>query len=482
MGWQCVPQTVGCVRGDPKAGQKNRATGRAIAMEALEERASASTTLDRDRSGSNIYWADYGGDPRGAEAWEYVEGRADEWRSTYTDKNGKERSRRLPKQSVVAVATIIHPPVEVSSQWTPEQTEKFYADAWKTMEEIDPEIYAPKNRVYRARHMDEGREIRDRGEDSHEHAMHEARDADGNYIGSTYDAHWRTNCARQFAALMREKGWEIDDPELTDWDRYKSDPEYKAEIDKKRSRSGLSQKEYHDMKASEAEVEQLQVEAAEAHAAREKAERSRRLIEGRTFKRGGKTMLGIQGLEEERSKLTGEVQALQARKAELAEVNSQLSEGRQRLTRVQAEEKAAQERVKNLNETVRQKVNEAVQKSMLEVDQLRARAVEDAQSAAQAERTWRERLREGVQAVVDSVRQALDWSAFAVLRKGMVRVLEWGRHYKAAEYLAGTTPEELRDAIAEVAQEEADRKRDERLRSLGVDVDEPSSDSWEYER
>lgn len=48
MGFQCVPQTIGLVRGEPKAGQKNRANGAGICAELGEERYSNSTTIDHE--------------------------------------------------------------------------------------------------------------------------------------------------------------------------------------------------------------------------------------------------------------------------------------------------------------------------------------------------------------------------------------------------------------------------------------------------
>jgi chromosome segregation ATPase len=40
--------------------------------------------------------------------------------------------------------------------------------------------------------------------------------------------------------MMRSKGWEMDDLDTTDWERYKTDPTYKAERDAKRRSQGKS--------------------------------------------------------------------------------------------------------------------------------------------------------------------------------------------------------------------------------------------------
>ena len=55
MGWKCLPQVTGLVRGEPKPGAKHRSNGAAICGEAGKERHSASETLDRTRSKYNQY-------------------------------------------------------------------------------------------------------------------------------------------------------------------------------------------------------------------------------------------------------------------------------------------------------------------------------------------------------------------------------------------------------------------------------------------
>ena len=42
MGWKCLPQVTGLVRGEPKPGAKHRSNGAAICGEAGKERHSAS--------------------------------------------------------------------------------------------------------------------------------------------------------------------------------------------------------------------------------------------------------------------------------------------------------------------------------------------------------------------------------------------------------------------------------------------------------
>lgn len=516
MGWKCVPQTIGCVRGEPKAGQKNRCNGRLIAMEALEERASASTTLDRSRSGGNTYWMADGIDaPRGADAWDWVEQRANEWRSVYTDKNGKERSRALPKQSVVALATIIHPPVEISSTWTDGEREKFYDDAWATMAEIDPVIYSGKNMVYRARHTDEGKEIRQLGEDTHEHRLDEMRDAEGRYIGSTYDANWRTNCAKQFAVLMREKGWDIDDPELTDWGRYKTDEAYKAEIDAKRSRSGLSQKEYHEWKAAEAQVKALEEKNRKLESDFAAVKKRLDDLKGEKYVRDGKVYLGVEGaktrLKETAEELTAEREKLSTAREELGTVEkdleikrsaqksaetardtaiAELETARSKLAEVQSAKSAAQARVDNLSATV----NEAVQQAMLPIDAL-AQETKRRNAETMGLLTT---LKENMDAAVEQMkawfkRQFIESDLFTTFRDAVVRLMRADKcDERAIEIVAGYGRNDLEWAYAQEAKEKVLEQVEERipLSERGIDLTkdlddtsgEPLPDSWDLER
>jgi len=293
-GFFCVPQTIGLVRGEPKKGAKNRANGEPIMREAMYERASRSPTLDRSRSGKNDYWGKVGVKSLGGDHWEWTKARADEWRSTYTDKHGKERSRRLPRQSVIAIATIVKAPAEVTAGWDEKKREKFFADAADALEECDPVFYNPTNTIYRAVHRDEA-------DGCHVHFAHEARDKDGRYCGSRYDAKWRQGLAAAFAKKMRDKGWPVLDPTLTDWERYRSvrkarpgeraflldrarcgleagtrvvwaDPDYRREVDERRRRQGLSVEEHHARMEQAKQLEAAKAEQAAAEEAREDAQ------------------------------------------------------------------------------------------------------------------------------------------------------------------------------------------------------------------
>lgn len=255
MGFQCVPQSVGFAR-SPKSGQKNRAHGLKFCRELCEERETTSTSIDRSRSHENVYF----GIQNGQQLWDTLEADADNYRSEYTDKNGKQRSRKLPKQSVMGISVIINPPSEVADTWDLKKHGEFHRDATDVLAEIEPRLFRHENIRTQAHHFDEGKP----GCGADVHTVYQPIDFDGKFCGSLYDAKLRQRMAREFATKMRERGWEVDDPDLTDWDRYSVDAEYRAERDAKRKQQGLAQKEYQAVQEAKAELEQVQQDANKA--------------------------------------------------------------------------------------------------------------------------------------------------------------------------------------------------------------------------
>ena len=234
MGWKCVPQMLGLVRGEPEPEQKHRANGLKIAMEAGKERASKSKTLDRSRSKDNEYWRC----TSGAECWAAMEADAEAYRVTGTNKNGKQFSRKLRADAVIGWAMIFHPPEEVTEDWSPERKKRFRNDSWRTMMKLEPRLFRKENVRMMATHRDEDGE--------HWHLIGDARDQDGRYCGNLLDRkHWE-EMALAYAREMRALKWDIEDPVITDWKRYGTDPEYRAMIDAYRAgnKGGLTVDEY----------------------------------------------------------------------------------------------------------------------------------------------------------------------------------------------------------------------------------------------
>lgn len=253
MGWKCAPQVLGLVRGEPKPGSKHRANGLKIAKEAGYERASKSATFDKRRSGLNKYEGYRSGKQFWTDMTEEAEGYIAKVKSK--TKDGKEvvYERSLRSDAVIGFAMVFNPPSEISVHWTFEECDKFFADAEACMAEIEPRLFRRENVRMRVQHWDEGvppetdpqsPEILDEI-DANAHIFGVCKDQDGNYCGNLIDSRLYDRINREFPRLMRERGWtEMDDLDVTDWKKAKTDKEYRKERNAKRRKNGRSVNAY----------------------------------------------------------------------------------------------------------------------------------------------------------------------------------------------------------------------------------------------
>ena len=239
MGWKCTPQVVGLVRGEAKQGQKHRSNVTAIVAEAGKERVSNSDTLDRDRTHLNRYT----GFSSGFECADYITKEADNYRQEVTGKGGTKHYRKLRADAVIGYAVIYNPPEEICKNWTDEEYTKFYADSRATMEQICPDIFRKDTIVMSAEHFDEGTIAEPTKISRHVHDIGIPKSKDGHYCGTKIDAKLCADINKNYPRLMREKGWDIDDLDCTDWDRYKTDEDYRKER-KSKKKSGKSVNSY----------------------------------------------------------------------------------------------------------------------------------------------------------------------------------------------------------------------------------------------
>lgn len=208
------------VRGEPEPGRDHRANGLKISMEAGDERASKSKTLDRTRSHLNGYT----GYRSGAECWEAMEAEADDYRVECKYKGGKVRSKKLRKDAVIGWAMIFKVPAEVTRDWTPERHRKFNSDSWKIMRKLAPNLFRNENVRLVATHRDE--------DGVHVHMIGDAKDKDGRYCGNEIDRVLFDKINDEYPAMMRALGWdEMEDVERTDWSRLKLDEETGEPVD-----------------------------------------------------------------------------------------------------------------------------------------------------------------------------------------------------------------------------------------------------------
>ena len=268
MGWRCAIQIKGLTIGEPKPGQKHRMPLTKAAKEAGYERASRSITLDRSRSDKNIY----SGYKSGEDCAKMMEEEA-----AYVEikmKDGTVKKRKNRADAVVGFAVIFNPPAEVCKDWSDAEYDKFYSDCWDCLCELHPEIFRDENITMSAEHYDEGLPVTEAGDSisRHMHRIGFARDAEGHWCGNKIDAKMLHDLNAVFPSMMRQRGWtEMEDLDVTDFDRMKEDEEYRKERLAKRKQAGRSVNQYSESKrrkklqeASELleEVEQMHGEAA----------------------------------------------------------------------------------------------------------------------------------------------------------------------------------------------------------------------------
>ena len=274
MGYKCAPQLLGLVNGEPpvktnsKTGKhyknRHRANGKAIAMEMGPERASKSKTLDRSRSHLNTYE----GLPSGESCWAAMMDDVEAYRMPVKLRNGKTAYRRLSEKMkeelVPGWSIIINPPPEMTVGWSDADYDRFDADSLDVLGELCP-IFRRKNVRGKAIHRDEGREEAPGEFGRHTHWLGDSLDDEGRYCGSIINGDLYDLINRQYPAMMRDRGWELDDLDVTDWEKYRDDPDYKAERDEKRRNQG---REVNRVIADERRDARMEV-AMERHEARE---------------------------------------------------------------------------------------------------------------------------------------------------------------------------------------------------------------------
>ena len=254
MGYKCLPQLTGLVRGEPKQGQKHRSNGNAILNEMGNERYSRSPTLDRSRSHLN----EYVGYTSGADCWDQMVEDAEKYRIPVRVRDGTMRERGLRADAVIGWSMIINPPPEMTVGWTADDYDRFFDDSFSVMEKIEPRMFRLDNLRMTATHWDEGRKDEHGEYGANLHIVGAAMDSNGRYCGNIIDARLCDRINHEFPAAMRALGWEIDDADCTDWKRMGKDengdyidPEYRAQRKAKAKQNGRSVTKYVSDKATE---------------------------------------------------------------------------------------------------------------------------------------------------------------------------------------------------------------------------------------
>ncbi|WP_158573155.1 hypothetical protein [Olsenella sp. AM30-3LB] len=268
--FKCAPQILGLQRHVSKRskGAAHRAKSPSgLACEAAPlERASMTETLDRSKTALNVNE----GPASGEELWLQMCEEADGYRQPVMnrdgtprlDKDGRPVTRALRRDAVIGYAVVDHPPVEVTRAWDVDTMRRFSADSDACMNEVmrrlgRPAIFGGDNARATYYHLDEGRV--DPLDDSevplgiHAHKFGMARDPEtGRYCGNLIDSRFLHELNVHYPALMRERGWPLEDLDVVDWERAATDEAYRRERAARRRDTGLSANEYHRRQATAA--------------------------------------------------------------------------------------------------------------------------------------------------------------------------------------------------------------------------------------
>ena len=246
MGYAWAPQITGLVRGEPKPGQHHRSNGLAICMEAMEERASKSPTLERALSYQNVYEHRYDTHKSGTDVWEEMCAEASLYRVPVKLRDGRIAERGLPHNAVIGWAMVLKPPPEMVAalDMTTEDIARFCGDGFRAMEQIEPRLFSDENVESDGWHFDEGT--------PHLHRIGTSMDKNGTYCGNLIDANLCVRINQEWPALMRGRDWPIDDLDVTDWTRMAYDDDYREARAAKRKRQGKSVTDYGQQRAEAA--------------------------------------------------------------------------------------------------------------------------------------------------------------------------------------------------------------------------------------
>ena len=305
MGYKCVPQVKGLVRSDGmrrdgKGQSKHRANAAAIINEAfliadpndghpIPYRKSASETYERTLTKDNKYTGYSTADDVMAAIER--EAAAQTVDVQVKDKKTGEtviRQRPLRSDAVIGVAVIFNPPGAVACHWTPDQNAKFLQDSLDVMMQIqcsvrvdnkgnkkndqkrsqqECHLFRRENIIAIAEHRDEGEPEESEGiRTSNWHVVYKPEGEDGKYKGNLIDVYFLSHLCKEYPRLMRDRGWDIDDCDLTDFAKFsdKSDPEneeYKAKRKSKIKEGGKSVNAHR--KRAQRKKEQAKLEEAQ---------------------------------------------------------------------------------------------------------------------------------------------------------------------------------------------------------------------------
>jgi hypothetical protein len=435
---------MGLVRGEPKPSKagnhqrRHRGNGAAILREMGEERESLTLHIDPTLTPENVH----GGYSSGQECWDDMCARAAAGvpMTRTNKKTGKvtQYRRAVRSDAVIGWALIIKPGVDVTRDWSWERMRRFDNDAMEVLAQIEPKLFRSENVRMSVEHHDE------RGK--HMHHAGECIDEQGRYCGSLIDQLLFQHLNEVFPKMMRMRGWDVDDLDITDYKRFPTDRAYARKRMARYEGQQLTTNEYvakcereQAIREQEAALEALRERAEAEEAVRREREReeaaTRRRVEAEAALDAAQDRL-----RKTEARLTETSGAVETAEVELGRIRGAASRLRERAGRdVLAAEASAEA------------VSQAREESLVELAE-----VNDARAVAEAEL---ERLREeseDEEARLEAARQRL---ADAEAARDVA--VEAGRR---AEVAAEEAEERERSAVEGARRVDADVS--ERLRGV----------------
>ena len=257
---------------------------RGVACEALKERWGKDPDIDRTLTPTNVYQGEF---ESGIALTEQLTKEAQE----YSEARKAAGGRGLREDASIAYAVILKPDREAIVAMPPEQRERFFRDS----QEILDGIFQSRCRA-RVRHRDEPDENGVVSE--HEHSIYDGfcKDDGRLCVNDLVNPRIWKQINVEYPRKMREMGWDgiehdgitlprVDDCELYDEERAKTDEAYKAEREARRKDRGLTSEQYkrkarkadQDAREQEQDTRQADLDAQAVEQAAKDARQQRAL-------------------------------------------------------------------------------------------------------------------------------------------------------------------------------------------------------------
>lgn len=275
-----------------KSSKGRTGTLRSIACEALEERWGKDPDIDREMTQHN----EYQGITSGLALMDALTKDAE----AYSKERQEAGGRALRADASIGFVAIIKPDMEAINAMDPDTRRRFFRDAEATLDEL----LQAKESIASVIHVDEIA--------WHEHRFYPGRLKDGTLcVDKLVCPNTFKRVNERFPQMMRDKGWEVDDCEMYDEARAKTDPEYVEQRRQRRKEQGQTSRKYKQRKQQE-QQEQIAKEREALQAERAAFEADKAIAADRQQRTLQQIRSEYQQLNEGRRQIQAQQQAVEA--------------------------------------------------------------------------------------------------------------------------------------------------------------------------